>query len=184
MKKKSILILLIVLLLVTVSLTTAYIIRQTVTSSIITFGNLKMELIETEIIDGEEITVEDGNSLNVTHTSNVSRIVKVKNVGNHPMYVRLSVNIESRSEGNNYNPMDFVEIPVLENWVYQDGFYYYQEVLEPGETTTPLMNEMIFDNVNLVQYHRGDELILQIKAYAVQSEHNEESVLDAVGWPS
>lgn len=183
MKKKSIFILLIVLLLVTVSITLAYIVEQTSTNSIITFGSLKLELIETEIIDGQEVRIEDGNSINITKTSTINRSVKVKNVGNHPMLVRLSLNIESKSKGNNYNPMDLIDIPILDNWIYQDGFYYYQDVLKPGETTPPLMNEINFDNTNLIQYHRGDELELKIKVGAVQYEHNNESVLEAVGWP-
>ena len=55
MKKKSIIIIIILCLITLISVTYAYIVRETNTSSIITFGSLKMELIETTIKDGQEV---------------------------------------------------------------------------------------------------------------------------------
>ena len=43
-----------------------------------------------------------------------------------------------------------------------------------------MLEEINFDNANLAQ---GTKIQLDINAYAVQSEHNEGSATEALGWP-
>ena len=71
-----------------------------------------------------------------------------------------------------------------ENWTYQDGFYYFNQVLQPGETTPALFNQVQIVGSKVNQTHIGSLLQLTVNAYAVQSENNPaEHPWDAAGWP-
>ena len=160
MKKKTIMIVSLVFIISLLSFTLAYVIRETDTSSIITFGSLTMD---------------------ISNSTNVSRIVKVKNVGNHPMYVRLKLSVVGKNNNDDIDLTDLVTIPILENWIYQDGYYYYNDILEKNEESTPLIEEIIFNQQTLANDYIGAKIKLEIDAYAVQSEHNSDNVLEAEG---
>ena len=184
MKKKTIIILIVLCLITIISVTYAYIVRETNTSSIITFGSLKMDLIETTIKDGEEVRVTNHDDMDISNTNTASRIVKVKNIGNHPMYVRVSLNIEGKTKSKEaIDTTNLVSMNIKDNWTYKDGYYYYNEVLNPDETTSELIDEIVFNNNYIVDNYDRSKFTLNIKAQAVQSEHNKENVLEAVGWP-
>ena len=184
MKKKTIIIISLVFVISLLSFTIAYLVRETDTRSIITFGSLKMQLLETTIENGEEIEVKENDTMDISNTSNVSRIVKVKNVGNHPMYVRLKLSVIGNTKTEEEIDLtNLVTIPILENWIYQDGYYYYNNILKKNEESTPLMREIIFNNQTLSNDYLGAKIKLEIDAYAVQSEHNSSNVLEAEGWP-
>ena len=184
MKKKSVIILIVLLLVTIISVTYAYIVRETNTSSVITFGSLKMELIETTIKDGKEVRVSNNDDMDISNTNTVSRIVKVKNIGNHPMFVRISLNIEGKTKNKeNIDTDNIVSMDIKENWLYKDGYYYYNKILNPDEITSELIDEIVFNNSYIVENYKNSKFTLDIKAEAVQSEHNKENVLEAVGWP-
>lgn len=183
MKKKTIMIVSLVFIISLLSFTLAYVIRETDTSSIITFGSLKMKLIETTIENGEEKEVNLYDTMDISNSTNVSRIVKVKNVGNHPMYVRLKLSVVGKNNNDDIDLTNLVTIPILENWIYQDGYYYYNDILEKNEESTPLIEEIIFNQQTLANDYIGAKIKLEIDAYAVQSEHNSDNVLEAEGWP-
>lgn len=184
MKKKSIIILIILCIITLISVTYAYVVRKTNTSSIITFGSLKMELIETTIKDGKEVRVDNNDDMDISNTNTVSRIIKVKNIGKHPMYVRILLNIKGKTKDKEeINTTNIISIIPKDNWIYNDGYYYYDKALNPNETTTELIDEIIFDNNHIFQNYRGSKFTLDIKAEAVQSEHNKDDVLEVVGWP-
>ena len=158
---------------------------STKTDNIITFGSIKMRLIETTTKDGTETEVSDGFSENISDSHNVSRNVRIQNVHNHPIYVRLKLNMtftDGSGQSNDathlvdydYNTTDFT---------YQDGFWYYNSVLAPDETTPNLITNINFNlGPNDSQFTGGD-FELKIDAQAVQSEHNAETALESVGWP-
>ena len=184
MKKKSVIILIVLLLVTIISVTYAYIVRETNTSSVITFGSLKMELIETTIKEGEEVRITNNDDMDISNTNTVSRIVKVKNIGNHPMFVRISLNIKGKTKNKEeIDTENLVSIDIKDGWTYKDGYYYYNKILNPNETTSDLMNEIVFNNSYLVQNYKNSKFSLDIKAEAVQSEHNKENALEALGWP-
>ena len=65
------------------------------------------------------------------------------------------------------------------------GYIYYNTVLEPGQTTTPVFTqvEVVGQNVGMEQI--GQTLSLTVNAYAVQSKNNPaEQPWEASGWPA
>ena len=70
-------------------------------------------------------------------------------------------------------------------WTYVEGFYYYNQILQPGETTPALFTQGEIVGSMVDQTHIGSTLSLTVNAYAVQSEINPaEHPWDASGWPA
>ena len=180
--KKRYLVLILLLIIVSVSATYAFIVRESDTESIITFGSLKMKLMETTLVNGEEIEVSD-DALDISNATNVSRIVRIKNVGRHSMYVRVKLNIYGENNGEIYDISDAYKIDTSDNWIYQDGYYYYKYALSKDEITDELMKEIVFDNDIVTTKYQGSKFNLEIKGEALQRENNKDNVLEATGWP-
>ena len=68
-------------------------------------------------------------------------------------------------------------------WTEQDGYYYYNRALRPGETTEPLFTTVTFAETMGNEYQNSTAAI-DVTADAVQTANNGETALDAVGWPA
>lgn len=112
----------------------------------------------------------------------IDRIVTVENKGSQPFYVRIElkkyVENSDMSAAQCFN-MNFNE----QDWVYQDGYFYYLTALQPGKTTEPLFTQVEVDGKNVDNAYLGKVLKLDVSAYAVQSQNNGQTVWDAMGWP-
>lgn len=72
--------------------TIAYFNTADTARNVITAGDIKIELQETAIRDGEEILFEQSQErFNVMPGQDVSKIVRVKNTGSNPAYIRVEV---------------------------------------------------------------------------------------------
>ena len=71
--------------------TAAYFTSEGTATNGVTAGNIKIELNERELSDGQAETVPFEDKINVVPDTAVSKIVTVKNTGNHPAYIRISV---------------------------------------------------------------------------------------------
>lgn len=167
--------------------TTAFLTRQVVTDNILTFGNLKIALHQTTLTaDDSEVPVSQDTPFDVTSHSTVSRILRVENVGEHPLYVRVAVKMNgATAEGEAFDADGMVSYRLNEDdWLYEDGWYYYKQPLAPHETTKELMTQVIFDDISdITQNYPGSRFELKLDAQAVQSENNAQDVLSAAGWP-
>lgn len=186
----------------------AFIIKETTSSSILTFGSLKMRVIETTIENGIEKEIENGKSMSLMTNSNFNRDIKIENTGEQEMYVRVSFNIEGK-KGNNikesegktskeskvksneiennkeFDASSLVDINAdSENWIYKDGWYYYKTSIKPKEITNNLKINIKFKMDKISSAHSGGEFNLNIKSEALQYKNNSENVLEARGWPS
>ena len=187
MKKGKILllILLFVILFGSLSLTFTYYVMEENTKSVITFGNLKLQLEELTFKNGEYVKVNDNDSIDITNEKILSRIVKVKNVGKNPFYLRLKLNFSGQSKNNSVvDGNNLINIDINENWEKKGEYYYYKKALNPKEETTELMKEIKFDNKKILKNYQGSKFKLEIIAEAVQSENNATNVLEATGWPN
>ena len=170
------------------ALTTAFFTSQVVTDNILTFGDLKLAIRQTTLgPSGSEVPVSQGSSFNITTQNTVSRILRVENVGSHPMYVRVAIHMEgSTAQGSTFDASAMVSYQLNEDaWLYQDGWYYYKQPLAPDETTEELMTQVIFADISTIsQQYPGSRFDMQVDAQAVQSENNAPDALSASGWPA
>ena len=182
-KSKKIIIILLLILIAAASVSYSFVVKSTTNSNIIKFGSLKLKLIETTIINGEEKEISDGYEDELKPEA--SRRVRVKNVGKHPMYLRFSLTTYVIKNNAKVSINNLVSYDINStDYVYKDGWYYYKKALSPGETTENLITKIYFDVDAVKQQYEHGRLNFDVDVGAVQSENNESDVLEVEGWPT
>lgn len=166
--------------------TTAFFTYEDTATNVITMGNIKMELQELAIPDDGGDPVPFQGALNVLPGMDASMIVQIKNVGVQSAWIRISVEkaimLAEGIEGD--ADLSLVTFNLnTEKWMAKDGFYYYLEALEPGNTTEPLFTEVSFDP-SMNNLYQQSKVFLTVNAQATQVVHNGGTVFEAAGWPN
>ena len=159
--------------------TYAYFTAEETAYNVITTGVLSMDLVE-KTADGEPWP-EAGVS-GVMPGTNVDKIVYVVNDGSVDFYTRIA--LEMHIEGEDGAELDFKNITLdinTEDWVEQDGYYYYKRAIVPGEQTEPLFTEVRF-GAKLGNAYQNARIEIDVTAQAVQSRNNGDGPLSATGW--
>ncbi len=148
-------------------------------TNVVTSGDIQLQIHE-KTADGSDFP---GEGVYVIPGDIVSKQVSVENVCTHPFYLRVKLVGGTTNEA--LLPDDCLKIDIdTQNWTYVDGYYYYKNNLEPGETTPALFTQVEIVGSKVDQSHIGATLSLTVNAYAVQSEHNPAAFpWDASGWP-
>ena len=168
--------------------TIAYFNTADTARNVITAGDIKIELQETAIRDGEEILFEQSQErFNVMPGQDVSKIVRVKNTGSNPAYIRVEVQkaIALAADSHGDVDLDLVSLDFdNEKWTLgNDGYYYYNEPLAPGETTAALFKNVKFDT-KMGNMYQGSTATIKVSAQATQVKNNGDNAIDAKGWPA
>ena len=132
--------------------------------------------------NGEEVSVTtEEEKLN---GNQVSRIIKVKNICEHPVYVRVKIEFIGEDKQGKFQAGEYVSFqdPTGE-WVKHGEWYYHSKALEQDQVTGNLFEELIFDLDRLKTDHAGSKIEFVVSAQAVQSENNGTSAETANGWP-
>lgn len=163
----------------------AYFTSEDTARNAITAGNVKIELQEKMLTPDGEKTVPFEDQLGVMPGCTVSKIVQIKNTGDQPAWVRVSVDKAIRLAEGYEGDVDLSLISFNLNtdyWTEKDGFYYYTKPLAPEQTTQPLFTAVDFAGTMSNLYQNG-KAVLTVNAYATQTAHNGNTALDAAGWP-
>lgn len=160
----------------------AFFTKSIKTDNVVSFGSLKLQLINNTIDEtGKEIAVTEENEK--INASEVSRIIKVKNVCDTPMYVRVKIELIGKDSQTTFNADSYVKYTFNDRkWKKQGDWYYYLDELNPKEVTNNLIETLEFDVNRLGSEFAGSTIHFNVSAQAVQSEHNG-SALEAQGWP-
>lgn len=149
-------------------------------TNVVTSGNITLKVHE-KTSDGQPFP-EQG--VRVRPGDKVSKEVMVENTCTQPFYLRVGL----------VNGVEQATLPVegvfsfdvdAANWTYrEDGYYYYNSILQPGQITPALLREVeIVRNKVGVQFS-GRTLTLTVTAQAVQSKNNPaDHPWEASGWP-
>ncbi len=148
-------------------------------TNVVTSGDIRLRIHE-KTADGSDFPAE---GVYIIPGDIVSKQVTVENVCAHPFYLR--VKLVSSSTNEALSADDCLKLDIdIGNWTYVEGFYYYNTVLQPGETTPALFTQVEIVGSKVDQTHIGSTLSLTVNAYAVQSENNPaEHPWGASGWP-
>lgn len=148
-------------------------------TNVVTSGNIQL-MIHEKTADGSNFPTE---GVYIIPGDIVSKRVTIENVCGHPFYLR--VKLVSGSTNQTLSAEDCLKMDINTNdWIYLDGFYYFNRILHPGETTPALFTQVEIVGSKVDQTHIGSTLSLTVNAYAVQSENNPaEHPWDASGWP-
>lgn len=149
-------------------------------TNVVTSGEIQLKIHE-KTGDGSDFPTE---GVYIIPGDIVSKQVSVENVCGHPFYLR--VKLVSGSDNQGLSAEDCLKLNIdTVNWTYLDGFYYFNRILQPGETTPALFTQVEIVGSKVDQSHIGSTLSLTVNAYAVQSENNPAKYpWDAAGWPA
>ena len=149
-------------------------------TNVVTSGNIQLMIHETTA-DGSKFPEE---GVYIIPGDIVSKRVAVENVCGHPFYLRIQLVSGSTNQALSADECLKLDIDTG-NWTYQDGYYYFNRILQPGETTPALFTQVEIVGSKLDQTYVGSTLSLTVNAYAVQSENNPaDHPWDAAGWPA
>lgn len=149
-------------------------------TNVVTSGDIRLKIHE-KTADGSDFPTE---GIFIVPGDIVSKQVSIENVCSHPFFLR--VRLVSSSTNESLDPEECLKMNIdTKNWTAKDGFYYYNAILQPGQTTPPLFTQVEIVGSKVDQNHIGSSLHLTVKAFAVQSEHNTTGhPWDASGWPA
>ena len=162
--------------------TLAYFTAQETAHNVITSGGVDIQLHEFSERGNEELVPwQDVDG--VMPGAEISKIVTVENTGASDAWVRIKVDkTVILASGDKGNP-EVMKLDIKDAfWTEQDGYYYYNDPLAPGDTTPPLFTTVTFDP-KMGNDYQGSTAHIDVQADAVQVANNGETVLDALGWP-
>lgn len=166
--------------------TVAYFTYEDTATNVITMGNIKIELQEFAIPKdgGDPIPFQD--AIDVLPGTGVSKIVRVENVGAQPAWIRICVAKTILLAQGVSGDVDLSLVTYDLNtqyWIEKDGYYYYKDVLNPGEMSQPLFTEVSF-SPDMGNMYQQSKAIIKVDAQATQVANNGATVFEAAGWPA
>ncbi len=176
---------------VTVSQAYLYAANRVTAENVITYGSLKMRLIETDG-DGNDVSITGDPVLRLSGTPDqeVIRVITVKNICQENMYLRMRLSIGGTSaDGKTFMLSDEeVEYAVNVSGGWQDGgdgWYYYNVALAPDGVTEPMLadDKLLFHTDAIARTHPNKPLSLSVQVQAVQAKNNGDNAKSAQGWP-
>lgn len=163
--------------------TLAYYTAENTAHNVITTGGI--DIAVQEWADEDKTTPFPENGVNdVMPGTAVTKIVEVQNTGANDAYIRIKVDKSITLAGEGEPDLDLLTLDFNDtDWTTgEDGYYYYNEILAPGEVTEPLFTTVSFDT-GMNNLYQNSTAAVDVAAYAVQADNNGDTVLEAQGWP-
>lgn len=161
--------------------TMAYFVAEETAYNVITTGCLYMDLIQ-ETKDGKPLP-KDG-IVDVVPATAADQVTYVRNKGSVPFFTRLVVEkIIYPADGSDVQlNAEYVTLNINEeHWTEENGFYFYNYILNPGEETQPLYTEVTCAP-EMGNEYMDARVEIRVLAQAVQSANNGSDPLFAMGW--
>lgn len=177
MKKRTLILVLSIAIIAVATLgaTLAYFTDKEEDTNTFTIGNVNIELTEPSWVE-DVSDVYPGQVLDKDPT--------VKNIGNNPCLVRVKVEWPLLPVPTDV-PADDVVVdysgPLGTGWKYSDGYYYYLEILENGDSTSKLFTQVVIPTA-LENGNGTTNYNIKVTAYAVQAQgiSNYDDLLDGI----
>lgn len=148
-------------------------------TNVVTSGGIQLQIHE-KTADGTPFPEE---GVYIIPGDIVSKQVSVENICQHPFYLRVKLVRGTTNEALTAEDCMKLDIDTV-NWTYRDGYYYFNRILQPGQTTENLFTQVEIVGSKVDRSHIGSMLSLTVNAYAVQSENNPaQHPWEAAGWP-
>lgn len=182
--KKKIAVLAIVLSLLSISImgTFAYFTDTAVAHNIITSGDLDIEIVETQLKDGEEVAYPEEPIL-VMPGETVSKIVRIHNHAGDA-YIRARFETEISKDNVTLEEKEgMIQIATGVKWEKRGDWYYYVDAVNGENSTEALFETVVFNGPLTTNEYQDSVLNVNVYAQAVQVANNGDSVFEAQGWP-
>ncbi len=178
--------------------TLAFTTQRATADNVLTFGNVRLRIQETEATAQGEVPVEEGQAVRADQ-GRISRIVRIENVGANDLFVRVRPVMVAQTADGHVSTGAAVDAHVdytinigegANAWTYNpaDGWYYYNSVVTAeGEasTTAELMSALEFTGDYYTLTGSDGSFELTIDAQGVQADNQAAgtTALTAQGWP-
>ena len=151
-----------------------------VATNVVTSGSIELKIHE-KTADGSDFPEE---GVYIIPGDIISKQVSIENVCDHPFYLR--VKLVSDATDATLTAEECLKMDInTAYWTFTDNYYYYNLILQPGETTPVLFSQVEIVGSKVDQSHIGSMLSLTVNAFALQSENNPaDHPWEAAGWPS
>jgi hypothetical protein len=115
----------------------------------------------------------------------VTKIAEIQNSGASDAWVRVKIAKAIELAGEGTPDTDLVELDFnTVDWTPGgDGYFYYNEVLKPGELTEPIFTTVTF-NATMDNQYQNATATVDVMAQAVQTANNGSNAMAANGWPA
>ena len=161
--------------------TLAYYTTTGTATNVITTGGIQLAIHEN---NGDDGLVFPTGGITVRPGDKVAKRVAVENTCGQPFYLRIRLT----------NGIENADLPVEDvfsfvinvgDWtLHDDGCYYYNGIVQPGQVTNSLFREVEIVRERVGKQYEGKTLTLSVTAEAVQSKNNPaEYPWLASGWP-
>lgn len=156
----------------------AYYVSYGTSENVIATGNVNA-VLHNECADGTPANTE----MVCMPGDRAERVVTVENAGSQPFYLRIE--LLKYVQNSDLSALTIFNLDINEEeWTYKDGYYYYNEELQPGQSTKPLFTHVEIDGSSVNNAYMGKTMVLDVLVYAVQSRNNGQTVWEATGWPT
>ncbi|MBQ7970997.1 MAG: hypothetical protein IJ294_01420 [Clostridia bacterium] len=150
-------------------------------TNVVTSGNIQFKIHEMTD-QGKEFPKE---GVYLVPGDVVSKKVSIESDCDHPFYLR--VKMVYGIDAQELTAEDCFKLNInKDHWVLHDGWYYYTDIVDPGETTPEVFSHVEIVGSEVDNSYIGKTLTLTVKAQAVQSENNpitDGNTYTASGWP-
>lgn len=179
MKKKTAILALALLLVAVIAtgITLASFTASVRTTNVVTTGNVNIDLME----EGR------GPSVHLP-TETVPRPVWVRNTGRNSAFIRVELTPVWQGGAAGFTPApDAIEYLLADSgdWLRgEDGYWYYQKILEPGQDTSRLLEGYRIAPLAVDNAYSGLSVEVEVTAHAIQTAHLEQLLAGGriTGW--
>lgn len=162
--------------------TLAFFTHEDKAHNVITTGGVKIAVQEWAD-EGKETPFR--NLEGIMPSMTVTKIAEIKNTGASDAWIRVKVDKNIQLQGEGTPDTDLVELNLNDTYwkLGQDGYYYYNQALQPNAVTEPIFTTVTFDAAMGNEYQKATASV-DVSAQAVQTANNGATVMDAKGWPN
>ena len=169
--------------------TLAFFTAEDTARNVITSGGIGVSIVEQQLVGGE-LQPYPGDPIAMMPAQSVSKIVSVQNLQN-AAWVRAKYAVKVLAADGSVMDIPEEELknvivitPDEGMWTLRDGWWYYADALQSGETTAPLFDTVAFSGEDMDNRYQNCTVTVDVTAQAVQQVHNGGSVDEAAGWPA
>ena len=160
--------------------TLAYYTTVGTATNVVTSGNIELKIHE-QTKDGEPFPSQ---GIRVYPGDKVSKEVTVENTCDQPFYLRIRLTNGVEKLLASVEDVFAFDVNTVDWTLHEDGCYYYNHVLQPGQRTSHLFKEVELVREQVTGRFGGHTLTLTVTAEAVQSKNNPaDHPWQAQGWP-
>lgn len=150
-------------------------------TNVVTSGSIALKIHE-QTKDGEPFPSQ---GIRVYPGDKVSKEVTVENTCGQPFYLRIRLTNGVEKLLASVEDVFAFDVNTADWTLHEDGYYYYNSILQPGQTTPTLFKEVEIVRERVAGRLSGRTLTLTVTAQAVQSKNNPaDHPWQAEGWPA